>query len=232
MDYKNYHRDLSYEKSENLFRNIFQNRFNIISRYVKQGAVLDIGCSTGTFLEIFKNKGFEVWGVEPSLSYKIAKKRSIKIFHQIFEEVNLPKNYFDVVVMNHTLEHVTDAKLVLKKIHSLLKKGGILFIDVPNAGSFSAKILKDKWPYKLPEEHTYQFTKSSLGKLLTETGFKLIFWKSRSGVYEYANPIKEIFSSLTSLKKRFFIDLLTLPYASFVTLINRGDSMSFVAKKQ
>lgn len=232
VSYEKYYRDQDYEDFESLFSNIFQKRFNLIKRFVNSsGKVLDIGASTGIFLNIFKNKGWEVWGVEPSMSSNIAKKRGIKMINSYFENASLPKNNFDLIVMNHTLEHIKDAAQVIKKTHSLLKSDGILFIDVPNAGGIGAKILNKNWPYLLPEEHIHQFTKESLSNLLKLNGYKVVYWESRSGVFEYANPLRELLRSLLTLKKRFFTDILTFPYASVATLLNNGDSMSFIAKK-
>lgn len=220
----NYHRDEDYLKNESMFRNIFQKRFNLISSYhPRGGTVLDIGCSNGVFLDLFA--GSETWGVEPSGSGDIAKKKGHKILKIAFEKANLPENYFDLIILNHVVEHMEDPRLVLKKIKPLLKTAGIVFIDVPNFGSLSSKILGKKWPYLLPEEHKSQFTKESLTKLLIENGFIILHWESRSGIFEYANPLKELG------RKRFLIDIFTSPYCLIVSVLGMGDSMSFIAKK-
>ncbi len=232
MNYKEYYRDKTYEENESHFRNIFETRYSIAKQFIKKsGKVLDIGASTGVMLDIFKENGFETWGVEPSVSALRATEKKHKIFKTYFEKAKLPKNYFDVVIMNHTLEHLDDPILVLKKINSILKKNGILLVDVPNAGSFGSKILGDKWPYKLPKEHKQQFTKVSLSKAFKETGFKVIHFESRSGIFEFSNPIKDIWESLIGLKKRFFTTILNIPYDIFVTALNMGDSMTMVGRK-
>lgn len=233
ISYKNYHRDKEYIDNEKLFRNIFLSRYDLIKPYASKGSkVLDIGCSNGVFLDIFKNHGWKTFGVEPSESGKTAAKKGHKISKKYFEKTTFPNNYFDLIIMNHTLEHVGDADLVLKKIHSILKNGGILFVDVPNAGGFGSRILKSKWPYRLPLEHRYQFTYDSLSRKMKKAGFNIRFWKSRSGVFEYRNPLGELWQSLSGFKKRFLTDLVSLPYSFVVTLLNMGDSMSFVAQKK
>lgn len=232
IKYDKYHRDSEYIANESLFRNIFMMRFKLISRFsVKKGKVLDIGCSNGVFLDIFKDRGWQTFGVEPSESGVVAGEKGHKITKEYFEKSVFPKNYFDLVIMNHTLEHVKNADIVLQKIYTILKKGGILFVDVPNAGGFGSKLLKDKWPYRLPEEHTYQFTKELLSEKINGAGFKIVHWESRSGLFEFGNPVGEIVQSLAGFKKRFFSNLINLPYSAIVTLLNSGDSMSFIAKK-
>lgn len=231
IDYTNYHRDKEYQENENLFRNIFKKRYNLISKYTKSPkTVLDIGCSNGIFLDLYKN--LETWGVEPSeVGYRIKDVRH-RIIHEFFEKAKLPQNYFDLIIMNHTLEHVKDAEIVLTKIYRLLKKDGILFIDVPNAGGLGAKIMGDRWPYKLPKEHSYQFTRALLSKMIEDSGFKVLHWESRSGLFEFANPALDLRQSFIGFKKRFIINLLTFPYSLVTTLLNMGDSMSFISIKK
>jgi len=196
-----------------------------VSCLVPVGSVVDIGCSNGVFLDLFREKGFETWGVEPSENAALARAKGHKVLKSAFEKTNLPKNYFDLVILNHTLEHLDDPLGILKKVYGLLKKDGIIFVDVPNAGGLGAKLLGKYWPYRLPEEHKWQFTKQSLSKLFKKAGFKIIHFESRSGIFEYANPLLELH------RPRFLIDILTIPYSLIATLLNMGDSMSIIGKK-
>src|SRR3989344_2615507 len=121
ISYTDYHRDKDYQKFESQFRNIFQKRFNIIKRFVNSGRVLDIGASTGTMIDIFAEHDYETWGVEPSESAKVAAKKGHNIVRCFFEKVDLPENFFDLVIMNHTLEHMDDPTLVLRKVKKILR---------------------------------------------------------------------------------------------------------------
>ncbi len=234
ISYKKYHRDTDYIKNEDLFRNIFLKRFDLIRPHFAKTSrckVLDIGCSNGVFLDIYKEHGWQTFGVEPSASGLVAEKKGHKITKAYFEKSHFSENYFDLVIMNHTLEHVKDADLVLKKIYQILKKDGILYIDVPNAGGFGAKIMGDKWPLKLPNEHNYQFTKNSISAKIQNANFKVLHWESRSGLFEFASPMLELWQSLHGLKKRLISDLIELPYSILATILNMGDSMSIIARK-
>lgn len=233
ISYLKYHRDKDYLQNESLFRNIFRKRFNIISRFSPNpGVVSDIGCSNGVMLDIFAEKGWKTWGVDPSENAKIANQKGHKIIKNFFEKAKLSGNFFDLVILNHTLEHMDNPVKVLGKVRSLLKQNGIVYIDVPNAAGLGAKILGKHWPYLLPDEHKHQFTKLSLTSLLTKAGFKVIHWESRSGLFEFANPFLELWQSFIGLKKRFFINLVTIPYSLVASALNMGDSMSFVANKK
>lgn len=228
----NYHRDSEYLANERLFKNIFRKRFKLIARYLKGGCVLDIGCSNGVFLDLFREAKFKTWGVEPSKTVRSAKQKGHKVIATTFELAKLPSNYFDLVTMNHVLEHMDSPEKILLKVNHVLKPGGVLFVDVPNAGGLGAKLLGRYWPYRLPKEHKHQFTRANLLNLLRVAGFEVVYWESRSGLFEYANPWLELWQSLTGLKKRFFTNILTIPYTLFATLFNSGDSMTFLATKK
>ncbi len=231
MNYKKYHRDKTYEENESHFKNIFTTRFVIAERYAKRGRVLDIGASTGVMLDVFRKNKWETWGVEPSESAKIAKEKGHKIIKNYFEKAVLPTNYFNLVIMNHTLEHLDNPVLVLKKVRMILKRDGAVLIDVPNAGGLASRLMGNRWPYRLPKEHKHQFTKKSLTEVFNKAGFDAVFFKSRSGIFEFYNPIVEIWESLIGRKKRFFTNLFNIPYDTFVTMLNSGDSMTLVGKK-
>ncbi|QQG41120.1 MAG: class I SAM-dependent methyltransferase [Candidatus Woesebacteria bacterium] len=235
IDYSGYHRDFEYIENERLFRNIFMKRFNMLWPHftnVSRGKVLDVGCSNGVFLDIFKERGWQTFGVEPSKSGTEAKRKGHKVTQIYFEKSHFPDSYFDLVIMNHTLEHVNDAGLVLKMIHNILKKDGLLYVDVPNAGGLGSKIMRDAWPLRLPKEHNYQFTKSSLSKKIKDAGFKITRFESRSGLFEFASPLSELWQSFSTFKRRFFVNLLLLPYSFLATSLNMGDSMSIIAKNK
>lgn len=227
---KDYHRDEEYFEEENLFKNIFQRRVRIISEFVKTGSVLEVGCSTGLMLSLIKERGWQVMGIEPSnTAAKIAKKKGIKVIARKFEQVRI-KNKFDLIMFNHTLEHLEDPYSVLKKAASLLRKGGLIYIDLPNFDSVAAKLLKGKWGLLLPEEHLWHFTQVSLDRLLTKLGFEIIFTKKVSGIFDVDSPFKELLVSGTSLKKRFFTNLMTLIPSFILSSLNQGSGLTIIAK--
>lgn len=232
IDYRTYHRDKEYLDNESLFRNIFLKRYYLIRRFInKKGSVLDIGCTNGVFLDIFKEKGWKTLGIEPSVNGKIAREKGHEIKEGYFESLKITKRHFDLVILNHTLEHMDSPTSVLKKVNNILKDDGVIFVDVPNFGGLGSKILGRRWPYLLPDEHKHQFTKQELEMLFKNCGFKVLHFESRSGLFEFASPMSELWQSLIHFKKRFFVDLLLLPYSALATLLNRGDSMSMIGRK-
>lgn len=229
---KDYHRDDTYIEEENLFRNIFLKRINILNNFKKAGRVLEIGCSTGLMLFLLQKKGWQVKGVEISpKAAEAAKKRGIEVMIEDFSKLEF-KEKFDVVILNHTLEHLENPAEVIKKINNMLLPGGLLYIDVPNFGGLSANLLGKNWPLLLPNEHLWHFTEKSLRIVLKNLGFKIIFTEKASGVWDYDNPLWGIFLSLTTFKKRFFGEVLTAIPSWIVTKLGMGSDLMVIAKKK
>lgn len=232
-DYSNYHNDTTYLDCKSLFDNIFSRIVNLADKYRPQkGRVFEIGASVGGLLLSFKSDGWETSGVEPSdKAQKEAAKNGLEVYAGSFEDLKSKLNTYDLVVINHTLEHVDDPLKVLDKIKFILKPEGILMVGVPNFASLKSKILKDRWTHILPREHKWQYTPKSLKTMVGSAGFKTLNVLTASGIFEHQNPVMEIINSLFSLKKRFLINLFNLPIDFIETYTGYGEGMLLIAKK-
>jgi SAM-dependent methyltransferase len=142
--------------------------------FVGEGSLLDIGCGTGRDLERIQQAGWHVTGVEMSpYAADLARARlgcDIIVGH--FDEAVIEPRQFDVVRLSHVLEHLPSPRRSLEKIHRLLRPGGLLWLEVPNAASAEARLFRRHWfLWDLPR-HLYHFTPATLARLLTETGFR------------------------------------------------------------
>jgi 2-polyprenyl-3-methyl-5-hydroxy-6-metoxy-1,4-benzoquinol methylase len=232
-DYRNYRLDSTYSNCNGLFKNIFKRIEKISRKHFKEsGKVFDVGASVGTLLEIYKEKGWQVEGIEPSDQARdVAIGKGIELLPGKLEEAKVKPNHYDLILMNHTLEHVHDPDVVLKKIHSSLKSGGLLIIGVPNFGSFSAKIWRKRWPHILATEHKWHFSPKSLKLVVEKNGFTPLAHYTASGIFEFDNPPKELLDSFLGLKKRFFANLITIPFAYLTTKANHGTGLLLISKK-
>jgi len=89
-----------------------------------------------------------------------------------FDEVPLEGRQFDAVRLSHVLEHLPSPRRSLEKVHRLLRAGGLLWIEVPNAASVERHLFRGHWfPWDLPR-HLYHFTPRTLVTLLGEAGFR------------------------------------------------------------
>lgn len=230
--YKEYHRDKVYIQAGEQFRNIFAKRVEIISKFGNIGKALEVGSSTGLLLSLLKEKGWEVFGIEPSgQSSSVSRQRGIPTLTTTLELAELPPNSFDLIIFNHVLEHMGDPLKILKKANKVLKKRGLIFVDVPNFASLSARLHGVGWQYILPKEHKWHFTPTSLFVLLEKAGFIPVYWEAHSGIWQYGNPAKELLESFTSGKKRFFWNVITAIPAWVLTQFKAGTGLTVVAQK-
>lgn len=170
------------------YENYFQERENlekeadyyleIISQFItlKKTKLLEVGCAFGFFLNRARKEGFGVRGVEISeFAAQTARKNfKLKVTTGEFSRIKLASD-FDLVLMWTVLEHTKDPLAYLKKAFRVLKPGGFLFLSVPDAGNFLAKITGKKWPgFQKVQEHNYFFTFTTLSQLLTKAGFKVV----------------------------------------------------------
>lgn len=139
-----------------------------------KGALLDIGCGRGLFLDIMKKDGWRVAGVEfneETASYANKVYGINVITPQAMTE--LPDESYDVITLYHVLEHLQDPAAVFRTCSRILKKHGLLVIAVPNLSSFQAGLGRSKWFHLDVPYHLYHYTLSGLQRLLFDNSMKI-----------------------------------------------------------
>ena len=146
-----------------------QQKFRMISKSVPRGTIMDIGCATGEFLSVFKNKGWNATGIEPdSDAANYAKKQfRLDVFGE--NELNtLPSNLCDVITMWHVMEHVDNLAERVDQIQRLLKPGALAFIAVPNPNSWDAVHYGKNWAALDVPRHLSHFSQANMKSLFSE----------------------------------------------------------------
>jgi len=230
-NYRSYHRDTQYKTDEVFFRNIFAKRYMNIAKYAKPGKVLDIGAANGVLLDIFSEHGWKTYGVEPSGTAEVAISKGHIIEKEALDSTKFKPKSFDVIVINHVLEHVIDPISFLNKAKELLTDKGIMYIDVPNFGSLSSYLAGRQWKYILPKEHVHHFTTETLQRLINIIGCKTVDVQTRSGIYETQYPLMYLIDELFAFRKNLFTDLISIPGNTIATVLRRGSSMGYIIKK-
>lgn len=151
-----------------------KHKYNIATKGITTGKMLDIGCGVGDFIHTAEEQGWECVGIEPSEDAKaIARNRiNAKILKSKDQEV-IPEETFDVITMWHVLEHVDNLKWQVSQLQRLIKNEGRVVIAVPNYKSYDAKYYKDKWAaYDVPR-HLNHFNKETIVKIFKANGLEL-----------------------------------------------------------
>jgi SAM-dependent methyltransferase len=146
--------------------------------------ILEIGCGHGDLLFQAQILGFEVRGIEFSPSAVAVANRRLGagvVQAGTSETVDMPQQYFDVVVASDVLEHVRDPRSFLSFVYERLKPGGLVFLITPSPDSWSRKLLGRHWmEYKV--EHLFYLSKTALDHLLKDTGFEAVSFSANRKV--------------------------------------------------
>ncbi len=164
------------------YRKIFTKGLLSIQQFKKKKNLIDIGCSSGFFLDIASNYGWNTFGIEYNKEKLLVDKKH-KLFSQDIE--TLPKEIkFDVVTMWDVFEHIKDGNDCLKKIKKKLNKKGLVFIQTPNVFSIAARILQEKCNVFDGIEHVNLYNFDNINFIAKQNGFKVL--KSEAVIPEVA----------------------------------------------
>ena len=195
----------------------------------KKGNYLEIGPGTCLLLKTFKKKGWKCEGLELSNWIKTE-----DVVHNINK---IKKSNKEVLVFNDVLEHTADPLSLLKKFSKYQNTGDRLFLSYPNASSFKAKILKNKWNMVVPLAHLNFFSIDSTKILLNKSGYRpLVIRETSMVVY------RKLLRHIVRLPLTLIIDLLNLRISNslkrvFEIILNildliKGDQMRVIGIKK
>jgi len=139
------------------------------------GAIFDVGCGLGLFLDSFENTSWRKYGVDVS-DYAVRKARARGISIQVYEKgYDYPNEYFDVIVFRGTIQHLDTPFFVVKRCVDLLKKGGLMaFLSTPNANSICYKLfgslafLSSERNFWIPSDITLPIVLKNFGLTVVE----------------------------------------------------------------
>lgn len=175
-------RDLSKER-EFKVKNWYGESVKFINN-LKPGRLLDVGAGLGYFLSAI-NDNWEKHAIEIS-SYAIEqinnRYKNITIYKGTLGEIALKKNFFDVIMYYHVIQHISDPQKELNILYEILKPKGVLIVGTPNISSIAAKIFKGNFRLYGPS-HLCLFNSRSLKDFLSNNGFNVFkreypFWKT------------------------------------------------------
>ncbi len=140
--------------------------------------VLDVGCGVGAQLDIFKGMfpDCETYGIEINeVAVRKAKLRGHEVYYGLFEEVNLPTNFFDVVSSYHVIEHLGQPDDLIRKSLELINDGGVIHLETPNTTGLDFEMFKSgHWGGYHPPRHWYLFQFRTFEKLLERFNGEII----------------------------------------------------------
>jgi len=210
----------------------FKKALKRIGALKKCGKILDVGCATGLLLDVARERGWDVYGVEISKwAVDCARNKfGLKnIFQGHLKEARLPSGYFDVVVLNDIIEHLTDPGETLAEIRRVLKPDGIICITTPDMDSFLSHLTRSRW-WSIMIAHLYYFSRHTLSDMLAKSGFEVIristygrVFSLRYLIVRLKNYSKPLFLFLNFVARRFKL-------SGKLIYVNFGDQMFVPAR--
>jgi SAM-dependent methyltransferase len=223
-----------------------------IARHKSAGALLDLGCSSGAFLEAVKGPAWHLYGIE--MSAEAAKKAEARAGARVFVgdilDAPFAPESFDVVTCFDVLEHVYEPRAVLAKVREWLKPGGIFYALVPNIDSAESRVFGSYWyGLELPR-HITHFSCASLKNMAKSAGLDEVSVEAhpnsafeRSTSYIFNDLLRHVGISRPPMaqangpslpwkviRKMFRVSVFPLLYRS-IALLGEGESVHGVFKK-
>ncbi len=130
-----------------------------------RGRMIDIGAGYGFCVDEAIKSGWDAYGIEPS---KTVHTQGAGLVGRRLDCCSLSELHprhrgaYDAAVAIHVIEHVADPFLFVRQASSLLKPGGVLYIETPNLDSWLFYAERKRYTFLTPPAHVYLFSRRSL----------------------------------------------------------------------
>jgi SAM-dependent methyltransferase len=159
----------------------WRDRNAALAPHGQSGAILDLGCSSGAFLQTLRGKDWDLYGIE--MSAESAKKAEASTGAKVFVGKILDAPFapasFDVITSFDVLEHLYEPRRVMAKVSEWLKPGGIFYVLVPNIDSAEGRIFRSYWHGLELPRHLFHYSPASLKFLAKAAGLTEVSLETR-----------------------------------------------------
>jgi len=133
--------------------------------------ILDVGCGSGYFLITLKDIGFNrLHGIDPFIKEDIEYDNGVKIVKKYIFDLN---GEFDLIMFNHSFEHIPDQGETLDSVYRLLSKNGKCIIRIPTVSSFAWEKYNGNWVQLDAPRHFFLHSINSIKLLALKSGLIL-----------------------------------------------------------
>jgi len=137
---------------------------------------LDVGCSTGFVVEAARDAGWDAIGIDLNPSaIEFGRTRGLDLRAAALEDAGFANATFDVVSLFDVLEHLLDPVDTLRACTRLLRRGGIVFLYVPNYDSASRLLMGRDAHFIWPTHHLNYYTPVTIRDLMAREGLETVY---------------------------------------------------------
>jgi SAM-dependent methyltransferase len=148
-----------------------RDRLALLRRHVSGGTLLDVGCSTGSFLGVARD-AFAASGVEPDPgTSEQARAAGLDVITGTLADVQAPPGGFDALTMFHVIEHTDSPRAELARARDLVRPGGVVLVETPTVDSLLFRLTRGRWRQLIPD-HYFFFSRGTLETALRQAGFE------------------------------------------------------------
>jgi SAM-dependent methyltransferase len=166
---------VDYDTEKAVMRPTLARYLDLVEQHIAKGVLLDVGAATGYFLLMAKERGWETLGVEMSdAAAERGRTQGLRMYTGTLDQAPIADATCDAVTMIDVLEHTIAPKELVNRVHRILRPGGVLLVNTPDAGSVFARILGKYWHLLCPPEHLVYFNRKNIITLLREEGFEVL----------------------------------------------------------
>ncbi|RIW18313.1 class I SAM-dependent methyltransferase [Algoriphagus lacus] len=140
-------------------------------------SILDFGSGKGQFLAVAKEVGFEGLGIETAKDRAdfAREKYQVRVLGEFYSGGKIEQGNFDLITLNHVLEHLPGPIGMMQELLSQnLASKGLVYIEVPRADSWQAKIAGADWMHWDIPKHLTHWTEAGLELEFSKIGFQKV----------------------------------------------------------
>jgi SAM-dependent methyltransferase len=197
------------------------------------GRLLEVGCACGFLLVAARERGYSVQGVEMSVwaSDYARRELGLDVVTGALDSVDLPAASYDVVILADVIEHLSDPRATVRRLHELLRPGGRILVLTPDIGALAARLAGTRW-WTLLDDHYFYFSRRTLGRLLESEGYAVEQMRAhgrrfpvRHWVFKLSQYSDALYRAVAGATRALGLDGLKVT-------INLGDQLLCVARKK
>ena len=135
-------------------------------------SIIDVGCGYGRLLNRMRRDGFNnLTGVDLFIKEELNYPNGVKVLKKDILDF---EGQFDLIISNHSFEHMPNPLNVLHKFYELLKPNKFVLLRIPVTSSFAWRHYGINWFALDAPRHLYLHTVKSIQLLSQQTGFEIL----------------------------------------------------------
>ncbi len=207
--------------------------------------IMEVGPGSGDLLRVVRAHGEPSWsivGVEMSQKgAALLRRNGIPTIEERFEDLQYRGPPVGAVIMNQVIEHLYQPQAAVAKAFSVLRPGGVLFVETPSIDGWDARLVPlELWGGWHAPRHFQIYTEDSLARMIRRAGFTVERVQYIYSPYLWAHTLQFAFRTRwrAPLLEKFFdvgnplaVSLTCLVDALQLAVRGKTSNMRVIARK-